>query len=179
MNIVIKPYGRDLCYCRPDTTWEKESRDFYVPEGVERLLWTPVVFARVCKAGKCISGKFVTRYYDSFGIGALLYCNDDELAFSSCADHTSILPMPLYDPVVLDNTENLWRAGDCTGNLEGVRERLENALCEASRRVSLRIGDLVAVELEPMKILAERTDGQIGFKGEFCENVLFDFKVIF
>ena len=179
MNIVIKPYGRNLCYCRPDTTWEKESRDFYVPEGVEKILWTPVAFARICKAGKCVSEKFVTRYYDSFSIGALLYCNDDELAFSSCADHTSILPMPLFDPVVLENIGNTYHIGKCTNSMEGIKETLEDAICDASRRVSLRIGDLVAVELGSMKVLAEKAEGETRFKGEFCENILFDFKVIF
>ena len=52
MNIVVKPYGCDLCYCRPDTTWEKESRDLYIPDSVEKALLTPVAFARVSKAGK-------------------------------------------------------------------------------------------------------------------------------
>lgn len=179
MNIVIKPYGSDLCYCRPDTTWEKEGKDFYVTDGVDKVLWSPVVFARVCKAGKCIGQKFASRYYDGFGIGALLYCGDDPLAFSSCLDHTSLLPMPLFNPVVLDNQENEYSFGGLAGNLEGVREMLEDALCKASQRVSLRIGDLVAVELKSMTVLAERSAGERGFKAEFCGNVLFDLKVIF
>ena len=76
MNITVKPYDSELCYCRPDTTWEKEGRDFYVPDGVEKVLWTPVMFARISKAGKCVGAKFVSRYYDGFGIGALIYCPD-------------------------------------------------------------------------------------------------------
>ena len=95
MNIIVRPYESDLCYCRPDTTWEKESRDLYIPEGVDKVLWAPVVFAKVCKAGKCVSGKFVSRYYDAVGFGALIYCNDGNIAFSSCMDHTSILPISL------------------------------------------------------------------------------------
>mgnify|MGYP007037143547 CR=1 FL=1 len=95
MNIIVKPHGNDLCYCRPDTTWEKESRDLYIPEGVDKVLWAPVVFAKVCKAGKCINPKFVTRYYDAFNFGFLMYTGEGEIAFTSCADHTSILPTPL------------------------------------------------------------------------------------
>lgn len=184
MNIVVKPYDRDLCYCRPDTTWEKESRDIYVPDGIDRIMWTPVAFARVSKAGKCVSGKFVTRYYDAFGIGALLYCGEDGLAFSSCLDHTSLLPMPLYNPVVLENAGNVYSfalAGVdlATGDVTGVKEKIEDAICRASQRVSLRIGDLVAVELDSVKVLADRADGEIGFRAEFCGNGLFDLKVIF
>lgn len=179
MNITIRPYGSDFCYCRPDTTWEKEGRDFYVPESVEKVFWTPVVFARISKAGKCVGSKFVSRYYDGVGIGALLYCGDEELAFSSCLDHTSLLPMPLYDPVVLDNQENGYSLGDIKGDLTGVKEILEDTVCKASRRVSLRIGDIVAVELNSQKILGERADGVKEFRGEFCSNMLFDLKIIF
>ena len=103
MNIIVKPYGSDMCYCRPDTTWERENRDFYSPECVNEVLWTPVVFARVSKAGKCIGKKFAQRYYDGVGCGMLMYCRVMDLPVTSCVDHTSILPMPLYDPVVLED----------------------------------------------------------------------------
>ena len=184
MNIVVKPYGCDLCYCRPDTTWEKESRDLYIPDSVEKALLTPVAFARVSKAGKCISGKFVARYYDSVGFGALIYCDEDPVAFSSCMDHTSLLPMPLYNPAVYENEENVFQltAGEkqmeYTSNAQ-IKSALEEAICKASERVSLRIGDMVAVELAPMEVIAERKDGEACLKAEFCENSLFDLKVIF
>lgn len=184
MNIIVRPYESELCYCRPDTTWEKESRDLYIPEGVDKVLWAPVVFAKVCKAGKCVSGKFVSRYYDAVGFGALVYCNDDNIAFSSCMDHTSILPMPLYNPVVFENGDNAFSINVGEKSLiynadEAIRKALEETICKASERVSLRIGDMVALELSPLDIAAERNSGETGIKGKFCENPLFDLKVIF
>ena len=184
MNIIVKPYASQLCYCRPDTSWEKESRDFYVPDGVTKILWTPVAFARVSKAGKCVGSKFVSRYYDAVGFGVLLYCDDDGLAFSSCIDHTSLLPMPLYNPVVFENEENTFHvntAGKDFGLKTGkkVQEALEDALCKSSERVSLRIGDMVAVELASMEVLAENGNGDVSIKAEYCGNGLFDLKVIF
>ena len=83
MNIIVKPYGSDLCYCRPDTTWERENKDFYSPECVNEIYWTPVVFARVCKAGKCVGVKFVDRYYDGVGCGMLMYCGTSGLSVNS------------------------------------------------------------------------------------------------
>lgn len=184
MNIIVKPHGNDLCYCRPDTTWEKESRDLYIPEGVDKVLWAPVVFAKVCKAGKCISSKFVSRYYDAVGFGALAYCNDENIAFSSCMDHTSILPMPLYNPAVLESGENIFnlKVGEKTLRFaadENLGKALEETICKASERVSLRIGDMVALELSPLDMVTERNAGDACINGEFCENHLFDFKVIF
>lgn len=184
MNIIVKPYESNLCYCRPDTTWEKESRDLYIPEGVDKILWTPVVFAKVCKAGKCVSGKFVGRYYDAAGFGALIYCNDGPVAFSSCMDHTSLLPMPLYNPVIFENEDNVFclNAGEksLTFNTgEAMKQALEEAVCKASERVSLRIGDMVAVELTPLEVIAEKKDSEVAIKATFCKNTLFDLKVIF
>ena len=139
MNIIVKPHGSDLCYCRPDTTWEREDKDFYVPDGVTEIHWAPVIFVRISKAGKCINPKFVSRYYDSYNYGTLLYCrpeNGDSLI--SCADHTSLLPSPSLKGEELNDDE---------------RMLVEDAICKASKLISVRIGDYVAVELDEIKRL--------------------------
>ena len=183
MNISVKPHGSDLCYCRPDTTWERENKDFYSPECVNEIYFAPVVFARVSKAGKCIGKKFIDRYYDSVGCGVLLYGN---AALISHIDKASILPTPLYNPVVMEEEKifelSISREGDNQMHkvvLNGMKNLLEDTICSSSELISLRIGDYVSVELEPVKLLCRREDGEITFKGSFCENEIFDFKVIF
>ena len=224
MNIIVKPYGSDLCYCRPDTTWERENKDFFSPECVNEIYWTPVVFARVSKAGKCVGKKFVERYYDGVGCGMLLYCGTSGLSVSSgdprnpatagCAlqrstgpfaeslatptrgwenaisdhqpirqlshivDKTSILPHPLFQPVVLEDEKEFTVSGSPV-ILSGAKDLLEEALCKASELTSLRIGDFVAVELAAPAALARREDGEVAVKGTFCEKEIFDFKIIF
>jgi hypothetical protein len=189
MNILVKPYGSNLFYCRPDTTWERENKDFYSPECVNEISWTPVVFARICKAGKCIGEKFVDRYYDSFNFGVLMYCKvegtDSEAILSAYADHTSILPHPLYNPVVLEggNKFTVQRNGDaiyqCGEKMTDVKRQLIEAICKASELTSLRIGDFVAVELTPGQHLSSRTDAETTFSATYCENEIFSFKIIF
>ena len=235
MNIIVKPYGSELCYCRPDTTWERENKDFYSPECVNEIYWTPVVFARVSKAGKCVGKKFVERYYDGVGCGMLLYCGTSGLSVNSgdprnpatagCAlqrstgpfaeslathsrgwenaisdhqpirqlshivDKTSILPHPLFLPVVLEGeTEFVVSCqhdaqGDATLSqniiLSGAKDLLEEALCNASQLTSLRIGDFVAVELKELQKLAAREEGNIAVKGEFCEKEIFGFNIVY
>ena len=184
MNIIVKPNGKDLCYCRPDTTWEKESRDIYIPEGVDKVLWAPVVFVKVCKAGKCVSPKFVKRYYDSVGFGALLYCNDENIAFSSCMDHSSLLPAPSLGPEALESNDGSLAISIAEDTVDiaadkNMQTALEDVICKASKRVSLRIGDIVAVELTDLKVLAERCEDEVPFKAEYNGNGLFDLKVIF
>jgi len=184
MNIITRPYDSSLCCCRPDTTWERENKDLYSPECVNCWDWAPIVFVRVSKAGKCISPKFASRYYDGFNFGALLYIGNTDVHFASCADHTSILPFPLYNPVVIENTENvfsIYKGDDVIfeKDCSGIKEIVEDTLCKASQLTSLRIGDFVAVELTPLTCLSERSDGETSIKAIFCENSIFDFKIIY
>ena len=49
MNIIVKTStGRIVV--RPDTTWEKDNEDFYPPEFVDELTYSPVLFARILSA---------------------------------------------------------------------------------------------------------------------------------
>ena len=190
MNIIVKPQGSNFCYCRPDTTWQRENKDLYVPDGIKKIRWAPVAFARVSKAGKCINPKFVTRYYDSFGFGAMLYCHTEEseqttsIAFSSCMDHTSILPSPMCEPELLENCDKTYQVKlngtDCfnTG-LQGIRLLIEDGICTSSKLTSLRIGDYVAVELSPLMALASAEEAETLMQGIFDGKAIFDFKVIF
>ena len=182
MNIIVKPYGSELCYCRPDTTWERENKDFYSPECIEDLFWTPVLFAKVNKAGKCIGKKFVSRYYDAVGCGLLLYTGQD-MAFSSCADHTSLLPSPTSDPSTLENWNcsfAVYRDGeDIFSSTDLNKEELEATICSASKLTSLRIGDFVAIELAPMQILARREDGKQELTAVLSGNEIINIKILF
>lgn len=190
MNIVVDTYAGSTC-CRPDTTWERENRDFYVPGMANELLWTPVVFARIAKAGKCVGKKFASRYYDGIGFGILIYIGDlmPETAAASCADHSTVLPFPLYNPVVLDNGENLFQVlkdgqsifegptGDGAGEL--YRQKIEDAICRTSQLTSLRTGDMIAAELSQMTPFAARPEGKVSLRATYCGNILCDFSIIF
>lgn len=181
MNIIVRPYGSDLCYCRPDTTWEREDKDFYVPDSIDTVYWVPVVFARISKAGKCIGGKFVSRYYDGYSFGVLLYCNDGPLAFTSCADHTSRLPLPFREAALIEDGGEYRVIMDGEEIFSGKAERslIEDTICRASGMTSLRIGDFVAVEMDSVKVLAAKEKGQTGLEGRFNDETAFSFKLIF
>lgn len=191
MNIIVKPYDSDLCYCRPDTTWERENKDFYSPECVNQIQYSPILFARISKAGKCIGEKFASRYYDGVGCGILMYCQiEGHQDMTSCVDHTSILPHPLYNPVVLEDDDKSFAltrivAGDQQNRLKDsivlceAKNMIELAICKASQLTSLRIGDFVAVEVDSKRQLVSRPDGKASISGHFCENESFNIQIIF
>lgn len=207
MNIIVKPM-EGICACRPDTTWERENKDIYAVPAVQAYRYTPVLFVRISKAGKCVGYRFAERYYDGFNFGMLLYggiagetaaetvppaelgCTGkgvEGLQWSSCLDHSSILPFPLYNPMVLGNDEKeftIRKNGTIlfsTG--EGSAEMIDNAIAAASEMVSLRIGDILAIELQEPLPLAERAAGEKESEcivvGNFLESETFCHRIVF
>jgi len=188
MNIVVKS-NEGECFVRPDTTWERDAEDFYPPEFVSALSWTPVLFAHICKPGRSISERFAQRYFDVLGFGALLYPTDmldgtpSSIARASCLDHTSFLTYPAegLDVGSVSLRKNGLTVFDTDASLRthpGVSEMAE-AVCETSRYVYLRIGDIVAVELDSIKPLCTRADGEVDISmtsgGKSCG----DFRIVF
>ena len=201
MNIIVSLFGSngtDYCF-RPDTTLEKESFDYYIPDGVSELTYSPVLFVRLCRAGKAIGEKFAGRYYDSGGFGVLLYGESiigsgaaAGLSMASSLDKTSLLPFPLIDKDVLENGRNSFSlsVNERSVNEHSINERSVNRngtfachpdfagipeiLHRISIRTSLRTGDIVAVELgERLPIHAgEKLCGMLNGENIFSISVL-------
>lgn len=53
MNIIVKTASGKYIV-RPDTTWEKDNEDFFPPDYISKISFTPVLFARISKPGKSI-----------------------------------------------------------------------------------------------------------------------------
>ncbi len=187
MNIIVKTSSGHISV-RPDTTWEKDNEDFYPPEFVDTLTYSPVLFARVLKPGRSVGGKFASRYYDSVGYGVLLYPESlldgtpEGYAQAICLDHTSFLPSPTFPPLKLEeygqfrllrNGQELFSFGQPSLNM------IEDALVEATRLLYIRTGDLIAIELAAREPLANRADGRIRIEGSFGKDTVLDFQVVF
>lgn len=190
MNIVVKTAAGKYIV-RPDTTRAKDCSDFFPPEFVDRISYTPVLFARICKPGKSIGEEFADRYYDGIGFGILLYPQDmldgSEAGFAcaSCLDHTSFLPLPLYHKATLGQG-NAFRlrvrkegkaVRQAFSYTEGTAQDIEKAIAEASRFALLRTGDLLAIELGRRRPLCSRSDSSIAVAASYCGNLTMDFRI--
>lgn len=189
MNIVVLTAAGNVTV-RPDTTWEKDNEDFYVPEHVGSLKFSPVLFARISKPGRSISEKFASRYFDAISYGLFLYPTEllnvpeQGWACASCMDHTSFLPHPLFNPITLSAEHNSFQLKK---NREQIFlhpadsvQKIEHAIKAVSQICYLRTGDFVAVELGTPKNLSSREDGEETLiEGYYCENKTIDFKIIY
>ncbi len=202
MNIIVR-IAEGKYIVRPDTTWERDNEDIYVPEFVNRLSWTPVLFARISKPGRSVGEEFAERYYDGIGYGVLLYpedmCDGSEAGFAcaNCLDHTSFLPFPVYNKVTLDRPGNVFdlRLNDSAvifSHSCASSQAIRNAIAEATRYIYIRTGDIIAIELQARKPLCARDTvgdsaafgdfipcSRANLKATFCENETIDFDIIF
>lgn len=187
MNILVRTYSGKYIV-RPDTTWERDNEDVFLPDFVDSVSFTPVLFARICKPGRSVSIRFAERYYDGIGYGVLLYpdClldgSEEGFACASCLDHTSFLPFPLYNKVTLGREGNLFElssGGEGIFSYNGGRaETVCSAIEEATRYTYIRTGDIIAIELDKRKPLCTRSEGPVHIHGRYAVNEILDFKII-
>lgn len=187
MNIITKTYSGKYIV-RPDTTWERDNEDFYPPEFVSALSYTPVIFARISKPGRSIGRQFASRYYDGLNFGILLYPEDllgngeEDFACASCLDHTSFLPFPVIEkgsfnwntPLsIIKNGSEVYFGGQ-TG-----AEMIEKAIEEATRFIYIRSGDILALELRGREMLCESKDGTVSVSIVPGDSAIGNFNIIF
>lgn len=185
MNIIVKT-SEGKCMVRPDTTWEKDAEDLYLPEFVNEVSYTPVLFARISKPGRSVSARFAQRYYDSVGYGVLLYPEDmmdgSEAGFAcaSCLDHTSFLSAPFFAPDALGSRYELQAGGKAVFSHDsGNAQMIEQAIEQATRFIYIRTGDLICIELQKRGHLVSRRDSEILISPAFAGRNLGDFRIIF
>jgi hypothetical protein len=188
MNILVRQSGSEFWLCRPDTTWEKDSEDFYAPDTITSLSYAPVLFTRICKAGKSIGKPFASRYFERFSYGVLLYPDDyiekgtSGFCQACCIDHTSFLPASMYEKDILESGKgkfSLYKNGKSIftyGN--GTIDIIEKDISEVSALTYLRVGDIVASELAPLSELTVAAEEKTRISGDIDSESLLDFNII-
>lgn len=188
MNITIKTSTGHIIV-RPDTTWEKNSADFYLPDSISKVSYTPILVARIAKPGRSISPKFASRYYDAFSYGMLLYPEDyidgseEGFASASCMDYSSYVNrdlLPLSD--ISDDKPFSLRANGKEIFATMIRKNLlksyvEEAIVESSSKVYLRTGDFLAIELSGRELIVSR-DANVKVDAYYGETHLLDFNIL-
>ncbi len=139
-------------FIRPDNTLNHNNSDYYCPEGVTSLEAVPCLYTHIDKAGKCVAERFARRYCSKFAFGGLLRdSSQGALASESAAmDFTSIMDMD-FAPLETLPQSSFFVAVDGLERF-ALQQSLQidaftRAICSISARCTLRIGDIVALEL--------------------------------
>ena len=74
MNIIVVCADGSF-YTRPDTTLEREPKDFYIPDDITTATARNCTYIKIIKAGKAIPKAFAHRYFDALGRGILFTCD--------------------------------------------------------------------------------------------------------
>ncbi|MBQ7772631.1 MAG: hypothetical protein IJ383_00970 [Bacteroidales bacterium] len=141
MNIFTVPYSSRHFYCRPDTSLNRDSNDYFCPDGVNRLAAAVFIYVRASKAGKSVSSKFAGRYYTTAGTGVQFYAPELE---DACSHESWWISRSLDNSTFLLGDEH-----PAEELPEVIKEKINAAFETVSRHVSFRTGDYVAIEIEP------------------------------
>ncbi len=198
MNIIVKTYSENIVF-RPDISLLRENMDYYVPSFIDKLSFSPILFIRIAKTGKFIAKRFAERYYDAINYGMLIYPQDiidqdkeGSFAQAHCFNHTSVLPQPLYNIVTLEKEDNAFtivkndndhlyscQNKDLIQKDSDIKNIIHQALVEASKCASLRIGDFLAIEIGNRQDLINREEGDKTISLSYCENQTANFEIFF
>lgn len=170
MNILIAPKEDSYFYFRPDSTLIRSLDEYYLPDFVEQIEFTPILYIKTLKPGKAVAKRFVTRYLDSFGFGSLLYptlsneLNDNNAHqdfVSNSLDYTTIIPLDKFKIECLGELDNTGVLADkfvrptfkindteiskdlIIPSLDNILERIANI----SEYYSFKIGDFICFPL--------------------------------
>ena len=149
MKIVAYKTGGDYC-CRPDTTLNHNNSDYWCPEGVSALKAVPCIYTHIDKAGKCVAERFARRYFKAVAFGCLLTdaAEDVSPAIATSMDFTSIMDMGwMADPAATGLKFSLNGSEIFATDGRDYSEDFVRAIVDITRRSTLRIGDIIAIEL--------------------------------
>ena len=158
MNIIV--FKRDGSWChRPDSSLNHIYLDYYRPEFVQRSEVVPVVYTRIVKAGKCIPVRFAQRYFGEFALGCTI--NDTTPGVSepmaSSLDFTSVMGMDFFPAIGFsDNRLSIEMNGaeTCAISTAPLADEFCKAISAISQRSTIRLGDIVALEVGPAREIA-------------------------
>ncbi len=130
MNLFIFPYQSENFYTCPDTA-VNQTNSFWVPDGIDTLRAIPFVYVRIGRAAKCSKAEYAFRHYSECGYGIHLTSYD--------VNEGNTLDSSLF---LSPSTPT-----EGSGPYEGF-EAFDSAIERASQYMSLRSGDIIALELE-------------------------------
>lgn len=149
MNVIVVRSDGSW-YVRPDTSIERESPEFYLPDGFSSVETHNCIWIRIIKAGKAVNPKFAGRYFDSFGKGVTIYCKEE--------NSDGVCPFVDGSTLIRQETHPLECLETEAPEMLHTAATIAEAVCRISRVTSIRIGDLFLFESAASATLHRRQE---------------------
>ncbi|MCL1974473.1 MAG: fumarylacetoacetate hydrolase family protein [Bacteroidetes bacterium] len=151
MKLICLPVQSPHFYLKPDTALLRNGRCFYLPDHCPRISGSLALVVRITRLGRHIAPQFAPRYYHETALGFCLYATDlleqNSAAGASwapaCALDYSAPLSDIFDPL---QEEEVFAWKEWQG---GLNRSIDQSIADISRSISLRMGDLIWIELHP------------------------------
>lgn len=120
---------------KSDSSLMVNRKPFFIPDWSEKVQYVPCVVVRVCKLGKHIASKFASRYYDAIAPAVNIHAEDYRLQGDAVRAWAFDNSLPVGVFMSLEN----YMPSDLIIDID-------EAICEISRLMTIRQGDLIFIE---------------------------------
>ena len=149
--------GGKQMYLKPDTALLVNKKPFFLPHFSEQIEAHPAVVARIDRMGRCIAPKFASRYYmqTAPAINFMACCNIETVTFDVMTRSMAFDNSMAVGIFAAESKEYAeWYYNGITMIAHTLLDDINKAVAEVSNYITLRTGDMVAVdyEAEPLKI---------------------------
>lgn len=151
--------GSYAMYLKPDSALVVNGKPFFIPQENGEYYAHLCVVAKINRLGKNIAPKFAYRYYDELTIG-LNIINHSQLLID--AQDSWLMATAFDNSMVVGqfserNMENIEING-VKHTLSQLPTQIEKAISQVSQTVTIRMGDMVAVDLDIEPKLLNKED---------------------
>lgn len=152
--------GKPQLYLKPDTALLVNRKPFFLPHFTEEVTARPCIAARISRMGRCIEARFAERYYTETAPAI----NFQALAVLQQGDIDSITRALAFDNSFAvgifsaSAAETEWQYNHTAVTTNGWVECMNEAVAQVSRYITLRTGDMVAVDLRCEPLALKRED---------------------
>ncbi len=166
--------GQQAMYIKPDSALLVGGKPFFIPHFSEEIVAHTCLVVRINRLGRCIEERFASRYYDKVAIGLNLQAANlistppyslDSFVRATGFDNSLVVG----DWLERDSDEQ-WIIGTGSGEMAyGLTDTvcsIDTAISRVSRYITVRMGDMVAIDFRGTAIPLHKEEEWRGRAGE-------------
>lgn len=165
--------GLDSMYLKPDSALLVGGKPFFLPHFSEEIACRPCLVVRINRLGRCIEERFAYRYYDSIALGLNMQANNlmqVPYSFNSMMRAISFdNSLAVGDWLSIEGSDQ-WQIGttqsEKTYHTNDIICSINSAISEISKYITIRMGDMVAIDFRDSARLLQREEEWRGKRGD-------------